>query len=391
MIQTSAKKIEKNVAPWRTLFDIACAENVLPSTPTKLTREGYFDDFAKTGMPTLKNERWHFTNLRPLITQEFTIQATPTLKINMPADVQRCKETPQHIPTTPLHHLGLAFVQESHHFYVNENTHITQPLTLSTYICGTQTVHHNHTLYVGQGSEITLIEHQHSGLKSTGWLNTHFTINIQKNATVRHIILQDQTQETFHTGTTQITVEKGAAYHAFVLHVGGKLARHETHVTLNGQHANAYVNGLSLATKNQLLDHDVRITHTAPNCQSKVMQRNVATGSAHTVFQGAFYVKQKAQLTDAQMLCQNLLLSDKAKTSHKPELEIFADDVKCSHGATTGSLDKEALFYLQSRGISKKQAQKMLVEAFLDKSTENVSDEKTHKIISDRIKLWLNQ
>ena len=240
---------------------------------------------------------------------------------------------------------------------------------------------------VEEGAELTLIE-RHVG-QGAYWKNMVTDIAVGKNARVHHIRLQEDSPEGVQTNLVKVTVAQDAAYDCFSLNLGGKLTRHEIHAVIEGQGADCRLNGLNLLAGVQHGDTTILIEHLAPHCTSYQFYRSILDDTARGVFQGKVHVHQAAQKTDAYQLSNALLLSPMAEMDTKPELEIYADDVKCSHGATTGPLDEEPLFYLRSRGLSAAEARRLLVQAFVDEVLEKIPDEDTREEARGKADAWL--
>lgn len=247
-------------------------------------------------------------------------------------------------------------------------------------------VHPRHRITLAAGATLTVIEY------ATGhgvyWHNPVFEITLAPGATLRHVRLQAEDHESFHTATLFVDLLAGARYDAFTLGVGARLARSETHARLGGTGAHAALSGVQLLRGNQHGDITSVVAHDAPGCTSRQTVKNVLDGRARAVFQGRIEVARAAQKTDGYQMSQALLLSPEAEIDCKPELEIFADDVKCSHGATIGALDPEQLFYLRARGIPEATARAMLVRAFLDEAIEGVADGAARALLESAIGGW---
>ncbi|MEM7651361.1 MAG: Fe-S cluster assembly protein SufD [Pseudomonadota bacterium] len=239
-----------------------------------------------------------------------------------------------------------------------------------------------------EGAELTLIE-RHDG-EGEYWKNRVTDIKLGKNAKLRHIRIQNDSHEAVNTNMVHIGVEQDAVYDGFTLNIGGKLTRHEIHAAINGQNAEVSFNGVNLLNGEQHGDTTILIEHKAPHCQSNQFYRTLLDDKSRGVFQGKVHVHQEAQKTDGYQLANTLLLSPEAEMDTKPELEIYADDVKCSHGATTGQLDEEPLFYLRQRGLNEAQARLLLVQAFVDEVVDKVEDETLREEILEATNTWLS-
>ena len=238
-----------------------------------------------------------------------------------------------------------------------------------------------------EGAQLTLVE-RHDGLGAY-WKNMVTEIEIGPNAHLHHIRVNQDGADGIQTNLAHITIDKDATYNGFSLNVGGKLTRHEIHAEIKGQNAEISFNGVNLLGGNQHGDTTILIEHQAPNCRSNQFYRTLLDDKAHGVFQGKVHVHQVAQKTDGYQLSNALLLSPNAEMDTKPELEIYADDVKCSHGATTGQLDEEPLFYLRQRGLSEAQARLLLVQAFVDEVVDKVQNETIREEILKTTNNWL--
>ncbi|MEI9985531.1 MAG: SufD family Fe-S cluster assembly protein [Aliidongia sp.] len=208
-------------------------------------------------------------------------------------------------------------------------------------------------------------------------------------ARLGHYKLQNEAAEAFHTAHLAATIGKGGHYDGFLLTLGGRLARQDVQASLDGPHAFCGYSGAYLLGGRQEAVVNTLIRHAAPNGQTREVFKGCVTDRAHGVFQGKVLVEQAAQKTDAYQLNKTMLLSDRAVMDSKPELEIYADDVKCSHGATVGDLDETALFYLRSRGIAPEAARRMLIEAFVIDAVELVEDEIVRAVLTEAIGYWL--
>ncbi|MBE9604914.1 Fe-S cluster assembly protein SufD [Acetobacteraceae bacterium H6797] len=246
--------------------------------------------------------------------------------------------------------------------------------------------HPRHLIRLAKGASLTLIE----SAQGTGKYlhNPVFEISVAEKATLVHGRLQQESREGFQLATVYASVESEGTYDNFVLNAGGKLVRNEIHVGLLGTAAAAHLNGVQMLEDGQHADSFTALDHAAPNCPSRQTYKSVLSGRSKGVFQGKILVRQAAQKTDGYQMNQALLLSDEAEIDSKPQLEIYADDVKCSHGATAGALDEDALFFLRSRGIPQEQARAMLVEAFLVEAVEVVNDPKLREVVEGIIGAW---
>ncbi|MGB3612712.1 MAG: Fe-S cluster assembly protein SufD [Elainellaceae cyanobacterium] len=213
-------------------------------------------------------------------------------------------------------------------------------------------------------SQVTLIEDFVSVGKGAYASNSVTEIYVGENAKVTHLRLQRESDSAYHLGKTAVSQQRDSRYVCHAISLGGKLSRHNLEVFQQGPQTETVLNGLTLATGQQLADTHSLIRYGHPHGTSQQLHKCIAADRAHVVFNGKVVVPQAAQLTDAKQLNRNLLLSSKARVDTKPQLEIVADNVKCTHGATVSQLDPTEVFYLQSRGIDAAQAQTLLIRAF---------------------------
>ncbi|MDA0240998.1 MAG: Fe-S cluster assembly protein SufD, partial [Proteobacteria bacterium] len=214
-------------------------------------------------------------------------------------------------------------------------------------------------------------------------------ITADKASRIRHYRVQAQGEGSVHVNTIRARVSADAAYESFILAVGGSVARDEVHVGLVEARASTNLNGVYLGTGNQVIDSTTVIRHDAPDTVSNELYKGVLDGSARAVFQGNIRVEKGADGSDGRLSNRTMLLSDDSEIDTKPQLEIYADEVQCAHGATAGQLDETALFYLRSRGIAEDAARHMLVEAFLGEVVDGVEDETLSELLRARIADWL--
>ncbi|SJZ57323.1 Fe-S cluster assembly protein SufD [Consotaella salsifontis] len=239
------------------------------------------------------------------------------------------------------------------------------------------------------GDEAKAVFVERLSATSAGSLATSVAdLKIGDGAEVLWIVDQEKGAGETHLSQFNVTLGKDAKLLLFVLNAGGGLVRSEVHAITEGEGAEIRIRGVNLLKEGQHVDVTTTLNHLVPNTTATETFRNVVTGG-QGVFQGMIRVSQDAQKTDAKMACNSLLLSDDGGFSAKPELEIFADDVQCGHGATAGEIDADHLFYLMSRGIPERQARALLVRAFVDEVVEEIDDEPVVEALEARIDRWL--
>jgi Fe-S cluster assembly protein SufD len=249
--------------------------------------------------------------------------------------------------------------------------------------------HPRHAVRLEAGARLTLIEIARGS--GTYLHNPVLEIALDEGAVLTHLRLQDEALTAFHLSTLYARVAARATYDSFTLALGARLSRIEVHAHLAGPGATAHLNAAQLLAGTQHGDITSVVRHDAPGGASRQTVKNVLGGRARGVFQGRIEVARGAQKTDGYQMNQALLLSPEAEVNSKPELEIFADDVKCSHGATVGELDAEQFFYLRSRGIPEAEARAMLVRAFLAEALDPVTHEAGRAMLEAAVATWWEQ
>ena len=254
--------------------------------------------------------------------------------------------------------------------------------------------HPRNVIVAGAGSAATLVElHVPAAASSANeavyWSQPVTDIVVGAGAALRHYKSQQESLRAFHLASTTVRVDDAGSYDSFSLAVGGALARNEIAVTLDGPGASCRLDGGYLARGRQHIDNTTEIVHAKPNTTSREAFKGVLDDQGRGVFQGRIVVAKDAQKSDGQQSSRTLLLSDRAEIDAKPELEIYADDVKCSHGATAGELDTDALFYLRARGIGEADARRLLIEAFLGDVLGNIAEPAVREAFTGVVVRWL--
>ncbi len=242
---------------------------------------------------------------------------------------------------------------------------------------------------VEEGVELSLIE-SFEGASSAAYLDDAVVeLLVGDGARVDHVRLQAEGEGATHLGTLVVELGRAARYDAFVLTLGAVLSRLTVHGRFAGSGAHMGVRGASLLSGRRHADVTLFLDHAVPGCESRELFKTVLADAARGVFQGKIIVRPDAQKTDGRMMSQALLLSDEAEMDNKPELEIFADDVQCGHGATAGALDDKMLFYLMSRGLPRAEAEMLLIQAFAGEAVEHVADPAVREALVARMAWWL--
>ena len=338
------------------------------------------NSFLAQGIPTPKTEAWKYTKLRELDADDYEF-AAPADKNAMPlqqfpfpcaeidflnGQLVKTSNLPQGLSIKPLAE-AFSFINQ----VADINNYPFAALN-TAYLKNIRNV-----IILNSGSRLDLIEYYHyiGEVKSRYFVNQVNEITVKENAELNHYKFQNEAYKANHIALHAVDVETSGTYKSFCLQKGANIARNETKVKLKGRQAKAQVDGAYVMNGWAILDTTTDIEHLVPQTQSSQLIKGVVGGDAKGVFQGKIHIAPNADQTEGTQLHKALLLSDTAEIDVKPELEIFADDVKCSHGAASGELDEEQLFYMQSRGISREDAKKMLIDAYLEDSFARIENE----------------
>lgn len=375
-------------------------------------RKHALEQFAQSGFPTTRDEDWKYTNVGPLERKVFSLGAgTGTLDaagiapyilseefprlvfVNGRLQQQLCsnRSLPTGVTLTSISgalntHAGLlesctqsegkarSFVALNEALFLDgafltvaANVSVEQPVHLL--FLGTDADHMSHVLniiHAGEGAKLTVIEHYVGVTEASYFTNAVTHALPERNATIEHHKLQQESLKAFHIAAILAKQAVGSSYRSYSYSLGAALARNDIHTRFEGEGAESLMNGLYMVDGRQHVDHHTRVDHAVPRCTSREFYKGVLDGASRAVFNGKVIVHRDAQHTDAQQTNKNLLLSGNAEVDTKPELEIYADDVKCAHGATVGQLDAAQLFYLRSRGIDEVAARALLTYAFAE-------------------------
>jgi Fe-S cluster assembly protein SufD len=351
-------------------------------------RQAAIARFAALGFPTSRDEDWRFTNVAPLTKTPFELAGPQTAPATyqtgaLPAGVivtSLADALTKH-PELVEQHLGrhadskdhafvalnTAFLRDGLFVHVPRNVVVEEPIHLNFAAVANErpVVWQRRTLIVvAAGAQCRLIE-SYRGPDGGGYFTNAVTeVFVGEGAVVDHTKIQEEGDGAFHVSTTQIHLERAGVFTSQAVQLGGALVRNDVNAVFGGERGEATLNGLTLARGRQHIDNHTLIDHARPNCASHELYKCVLDDKAVGVFNGKIFVRPDAQKTDAKQTNQTLLLSEDATINTKPQLEIFADDVKCTHGATVGQLDETALFYLRSRGIGLEQARALLTFGF---------------------------
>ncbi len=394
-------------------------------------------NFGDKGFPTRRQEAWRFTDLRPLQRAAFP-PASGDGSAPFALDAYRCPgathrlvlvdgkvapalsdlgalpegaflastaetlaEAPDLVAAAleesdaqgnqPFASLNAAFFTDGFVLALEPETVLERPIEiLHLTSAGAPRSHHVRNLVrLGTGSRAVLLE-TYAGA-GAHWTNSVTALHLREGAALHHARLQDESAEALHFAVNRAHVGRQARYRSFVLTLGGRLSRQDMLVRLDGEGAELGLDGAYLLRGEQEATNATFVDHAAPGCTTRELFKGVVADRAHGVFLGSISVRPEAQKTDAHQLNKNLLLSRRATVDTKPELEILADDVKCSHGATVGDLDEAALFYLRTRGIAEGEARRMLIEAFAADALERVEPTALRAYLAHHLQAWLGR
>ncbi len=373
------------------------------------------DDFARLGFPTRLQEAWHYTNVGALQRRFFElansgisvdpnaiepflypdidshrlvfingIHAPELSEIGTLPDgvilenlATTLAQTPEQLEPfiggrkLPLEHafnaLNTALLRDGTCLHLAPNTQLDKPLHLLFLSAGEgqeSCSQPRNLILAGAGSQAVVLESYHSLGEAACFTNSCSDIILEADAQLHHYKLQEENRHSYHIANLQVQQNSGSHFESHLLSLGAALARHELHVDLNGEGAHCTLNGLYLGNGRQHADCHTQVRHIHPGTDSHQAYKGILDGRARGVFNGRVYVHPQAQQTNAEQSNHNLLLSANAEADTKPELEIYADDVRCSHGATVGQLDEDMIFYLRSRGLPEDAARGLLTLGF---------------------------
>ena len=390
-----------------------------PTVPwLELVRSGAIDRFEQLGFPTVHDEEWKYTNLATLAKENFQ-PAPPQAGAALPsierfacaetagahlvvvngflredlstkvgldnvvaidlfsavADARYNKVARKYFARNANYHdngvkaLNTAFLQSGVFLLIPKNVKLETPLQI-TFVSDTtisKSASFPRLLVVAEeNSSATLIESFVSNGDESHFTNAIAEIVVKDGARLEHYRLQNENRKVYHVATTAAELGRASSYDATSINFGAHLARHDISVVMDHEGAECWVDGLYVAEANQHTDTHSVIDHKQPHCTSHQLYKGILDGNARAVFNGKIFVREGAQKTDAMQTNKNLLLSPQARVDTKPQLEIYADDVKCAHGAAVGQMDDEELFYLQARGLNPELSRSLLTYGFAE-------------------------
>lgn len=409
------------------------ATNTLVTISLPKEKQSSLDRFLAKGFPTNKWEEWKYTSLKSLndiewnwntseqsvnsavLALENTVEIQTqngkmTLLGSLPTGVEYldfasfAAKNPEFIRTfnernpildqNSLYDLNEALASSHQVIWVKKGVKLDNPV-LHTYFASVSiasAIQIKLLIYLEEGASLTWVDDLASSEDSKSILSNYVQeIWVSKNAHLTFVKTQDFGLSTTHVDHTFINQEDNSLVDMFTFSLNGGLIRNNLHFYVDGQQVVSNLNGLYVPGNNQLVDSHTVVDHRMPNSESNELYKGVLLGNSTGVFNGKIFVRPDAQKTNAFQSCKNVLASDKATMNTKPQLEIWADDVKCSHGTTTGQLSDEALFYMQSRGISQDAAKTLLMLAFVQQVIDKVEIPALKESISNRVVAKIQQ
>ncbi|MCU7498004.1 MAG: Fe-S cluster assembly protein SufD [Ignavibacteria bacterium] len=408
--------------------------NGLKETRLHNERKKAMEQFMETGFPSTDSEEWKYTNTAPILKHTF-VPAHLTGDADLSKDAVEkylIKDLPVNLfvfvngrmieelsvrrkgaetlqaedlssvinddsevitrylsePVNGFNALNKAFLNDGAVIRIPEDKILEDPIHLM-FLSGSDTeevlIQPRVFIIAGKNSQAKIIESHNSTSDRAYLFNSVTEVVLEENAVVNYYKLQNESDEAFHISRLQVRQERTSTFHSFAVTYGGGFVRNDLNSYLGGEYAEVNLNGLYLAEGKRHVDNHTVIDHAVPHCSSNEIYKGILDGKGRGVFNGKVIVRKDAQKTQAYQSNKNLLLSRTAKIDTKPQLEIFADDVKCSHGATVGQLNEDALFYLQSRGVGIEKAQSILINAFASDVIDLINIEQLKETVNSQI------
>ena len=405
------------------------------TAPYNQRRVAAIQNLEKLGFPTTKHEEWKYSNIKKLKSEKYNFNSVSVLKksdlktFEMPdlkgiilyfingvfqedlsdlsqsngkVSIQTIKQTEQQNPELLNEHFSkyskdteeaftaanTAIAEEGIVVKIEDNATLEIPIILRM-ISDVRSENVGSTLrnlvIVGKNAEVKIAEAFRTIGESSAFVNTVTEIVIEDDARVDYYKVQDDNNASFHIGTTNVYQKDRSYFYAATVTINGGFVRNNLNLDIDGEHVESFMYGLYVPNENQHIDNHTVADHRKPNSVSNELYKGVLMDKSTGVFNGKIFVRQEAQKTNAYQNCRNVITSDTATMNTKPQLEIWADDVKCSHGATTGMLNDEAIFYMQSRGIPKPEAIKMQLLAFAEDVVSQIKIDSIREYLSEMI------
>jgi len=410
-------KSDNALQQWHHLFESRGEQRSLQA-------QQHWQQLMREGLPTRKHENWKYTSLDSLLAHQFVLPAAQSLTLAqadalaLPLDAVRLvyvdgrfqpelssadtdlfdiqhvhaasrRDLPAPVQPEFFLHLTESLAEEVTTIRLARGKAATRPLYLLHITSGQSdalnTVHHRHHVELEQSAAAEIIEHYVSLNDAAHFTGARVTFNVGNNAQLKHTKLAFEVSSSFHFAHNDIVMGQDTQVSSTSFLLGAGLSRHNTSTQLNGENSELAMNSLVLPVGSEIADTRSYLEHNKGHCVSRQLHKTISREKGRAVFNGHIKVAQHALKTDGQMTNNNLLLGRLAEVDTKPQLEIYADDVKCSHGATIGRIDDEQMFYLRSRGIAEDAAQQMIIHAFAAELTETLENETLRQAVLARI------
>jgi Fe-S cluster assembly protein SufD len=287
-----------------------------------------------------------------------------------------------------LNFLNNALAKDGFSLEISKNYKLKKPLVIYNHFSNSlkETIMNNkNSIILNENSELTLINYIDNSSKENFMINTIENIKLKKNSSLKSIFINNSKNNAYFYKYLKNDLEKNSSLENYILSSGLIFNKLDIEVNHNEEYSNSYIYSALNLINNEHQEIKTRINHNAPNCHSYQKIKNVLNSESKGIYQGKIFVKNTAQKTDAYQLSRALILNDKAEFDAKPELEIYADDVKCSHGSTSGSIDLDSIHYLKSRGIPEKEAYQMLINGFLCEVLEKLNEKNLKKFLLQKL------
>ncbi|MCH7759930.1 Fe-S cluster assembly protein SufD [candidate division TA06 bacterium] len=406
------------------------------------TRQAAMERFSELGFPTPRDEDWRFTSVAPIARTPFQLPQDGRVELTSQEiepftfpglacsqivlingryspELSSLRPLPKGVKVASLAQvlmgdrdslevhlaryadyqndaftaLNTAFMDDGVFVHIPKGTVLQDPihlLYLTTPIGDPTIIHPRNLIVAEEDCEATLVE-SHASLRDGVYFSNGVTeVVVGENSILTHYMIERESQEAFNVSTLRIEQGRNTNFTSHSVLLGGALVRNNIHPVLAGEGSTLLINCLYMGTGKQHLDNYMKVEHASPHCDSRQLYKGILAGKSRGVFHGRIVVHKDAQKTDAKQSNKNLLL-DEGQIDSKPQLEIYADDVKCTHGATTGQLDENGIFYLRSRGIDEESARAILLYAFAGESLQRMEVEPIRKHLESLVSEWISQ
>ena len=388
-------------------------------------------EFERMGFPTKKNEEWRFTNVAPIVNTDFTVKKDGVKKNlieilaeykfdanvvviyngNYSSELSKITEESGKVfigsfaeayskgfdkafdehfgkyasdKVDGFTALNTSMINSGLFVYVSKGASLKKPVMVINFIEDSDTeifANHRNLIVVEEGGNAEVSEVYYASGKKASFSNVVTEVFIGENAELHHNKVQNEGDNAYHVGTTQIEQKNHSRLYSSTISWGGSLLRNNLNSVINGEGIDCYFRGFYLTKGEQIIDNHTLADHAMPNSHSNEFYKGILDDKGTGIFNGKIMVRQDAQKTNAYQTNKNVLLTNEATINSKPQLEIFADDVKCSHGATTGQINPDEIFYLRARGISEYEAKKLLLSAYAHEIIDEVKNEELRNLL----------